>query len=200
MMWVWAHEEPTTLHDHGSTTSRLRTPLPPTKTPLFSILRRRLFVSATPCGRRGEGVFEIRESSAEEAVKSWGPTGPTDDGWVQFDEGQAGGGGGGGGGRSVGRRRPQLNRLGSWPCCPGLGNCSASTVLVVFCVEAPWKGGGKRATRAGSERARVCGAICHGRRGVERRELGLAFSLTRLCVCRLVAIPPAPGLQPRRTK
>lgn len=126
----------------------------------------RLFVSATPCGRRGEGVFEIRESSAEEeAVKSWGPTGPTDDGWVQFDEGQAGGGGGGGGGRSVGRRRPQLNRLGSWPCCPGLGNCSASTVLVVFCVEAPWKGGGKRATRAGSERARVCGAICHGRRG-----------------------------------
>lgn len=115
----------------------------------------RLFVSATPCGRRGEGVFEIRESSAEEeAVKSWGPTGPTDDGWVQFDEGQAGGGGGGGGGRSVGRRRPQLNPLGSWPCCPGLGNCSALTVLVVFCVEAPWKGGGKRATRAGSER--VC--------------------------------------------
>lgn len=51
----------------------------------------RLFVSATPCGRRGEGVFEIRESSAEEeAVRSWGPTGPTDDGWVQFDEGQAG--------------------------------------------------------------------------------------------------------------
>lgn len=41
MMWVWAHEEPTTLHDDDfERPGWLRTPLPPTKTPLFSILRR----------------------------------------------------------------------------------------------------------------------------------------------------------------
>lgn len=145
----------------------------------------RLFVSATPVDEgRGEG-FEIRESSAEDGGGGGGGkilgTNWTDDGWVQFDEGQAGGGGGGGGGgRSVRRRRPQLNRLGSWPCCPELGNCSASTVLVVFCVEAPWKGEGNGQQGLGAS-ARVCGAICHGRRGWKG---GARASLThtRLCV------------------
>lgn len=161
----------------------------------------RLFVSATPVDEgRGEG-FEIRESSAEDGGGGGGKilgTNWTDDGWVQFDEGQAGGGGGGGGGgRSVRRRRPQLNRLGSWPCCPELGNCSASTVLVVFCVEAPWKGEGTGQQGLGAN-ARVCGAICHGRRGVERRSSGSGFTHTHKAL-RLVAVPPAPALQPRRT-